>query len=121
MVTDHKTSKSRGDPMVKDREQLGAIVEALVQALHPVRIILFGSRARGQARPDSDFDLLVVADTTLPPIDRMFAARKALWGQRICADIFVLTPSEYDAFSRQASSVAARANQEGLVLYEAAS
>lgn len=99
---------------------LDAAVEALVEVLHPVRIILFGSRARGDAREDSDYDFLVVADTTLAPIERMFVARKALWGQRLAADIFVLTPSEYDLFSKRVGSVAATANDEGVVLYEAA-
>jgi predicted nucleotidyltransferase len=36
------------------------IVRRIVEAVHPLRIILFGSRARGDARPDSDLDLLVV-------------------------------------------------------------
>jgi len=40
---------------------LDAVVARLVQALDPQAIWLFGSRARGDHRPDSDFDLLVVA------------------------------------------------------------
>ncbi|WP_363348238.1 nucleotidyltransferase domain-containing protein [Methylocystis echinoides] len=40
---------------------LAAIVARLRDALDPKEIWLFGSRARGDARPDSDFDLLVVA------------------------------------------------------------
>src|SRR5262245_51504996 len=39
---------------------LGEVIHRLVEALDPVAIYLFGSRARGTARPDSDFDLLVV-------------------------------------------------------------
>ena len=41
-------------------ESLPTIVDRLVRQLSLVRIILFGSRARGDARPDSDIDLLVV-------------------------------------------------------------
>jgi predicted nucleotidyltransferase len=41
---------------------LEAIVTRLVDALNPFRIYLFGSRAEGRARPDSDFDLVVVFD-----------------------------------------------------------
>lgn len=40
---------------------LKEIVRRLVEALDPQMIWLFGSRGRGDARPDSDFDLLVVA------------------------------------------------------------
>lgn len=36
------------------------LIERIVAAAHPERIILFGSRARGDHRPDSDFDVLVV-------------------------------------------------------------
>jgi len=36
------------------------LIERVVAAVHPEKIILFGSRARGDHRPDSDFDILVV-------------------------------------------------------------
>ncbi len=41
-------------------EKISAIVERIVQAVHPLRIIFFGSTVRWQARPDSDIDSLVV-------------------------------------------------------------
>ena len=41
-------------------QALDEVVNRLAGALNPVAIYLFGSRARGTARPDSDFDLLVV-------------------------------------------------------------
>jgi len=44
-----------------ESDALQAVVSRLVGALDPHAIWLFGSRARGNARPDSDFDLLVVA------------------------------------------------------------
>lgn len=44
-----------------EQEALDAVVVRLVEALDPQAIWLFGSRARGDHRPDSDFDLLVVA------------------------------------------------------------
>ncbi len=47
-------------------EKISEVVERIVQAVHPLRIIFFGSSARGQARPDSDIDSLVVmSDGTL--------------------------------------------------------
>jgi len=42
-------------------QALDEVVDRLVEALVPVAIDLFGSRARGTARPDSDFDLMVIA------------------------------------------------------------
>jgi predicted nucleotidyltransferase len=37
-----------------------------VEELKPFRTYLFGSRAEGRARPDSDFDLVVVFDDDAP-------------------------------------------------------
>jgi hypothetical protein len=52
------------DPVLAQR----MLVERLMAAAHPERIILFGSRARGDNCPDSDFDVLVVmADDVLEP------------------------------------------------------
>ena len=42
------------DPLVR------AVVEQVVAEAAPLRVVLFGSRATGTARPDSDIDLLVV-------------------------------------------------------------
>jgi uncharacterized protein len=49
-----------------EQEALDAVVARLVEALDPQAIWLFGSRARGDHRPDSDFDLLVVAKPGQP-------------------------------------------------------
>ena len=43
-----------------DENVLDEIVRRLVDAVDPDRIVLFGSRARDDARPDSDYDLLIV-------------------------------------------------------------
>ena len=53
-----------------DKEEdpiLAEIVRRLVEAFHPERIYLFGSHARGEAGPDSDYDLLVVVPDSAPP------------------------------------------------------
>jgi len=46
--------------MRPDQQQLDELVRRIVEAVHPLRIILFGSAARGEMGPDSDVDLLVV-------------------------------------------------------------
>ena len=49
---------------VPDRARLNASLKEMVRRIlvtgHPQKIILFGSRARGDARPDSDYDLLLI-------------------------------------------------------------
>jgi predicted nucleotidyltransferase len=49
-------------PAIAVPEEISALVAAMCKSLHPAEIWLFGSRARGTARPDSDWDLLAVLD-----------------------------------------------------------
>jgi len=64
--------------IVVDANLLQEIVRRLVEAIDPDRIILFGSRARGDARPDSNIDLLIVKDTDQPAYRRAIPAYRAL-------------------------------------------
>lgn len=50
---------------------IGAAVEALIAALDPERVVVYGSRGRGDHRPDSDWDVLVLVDGPAgePPLD----------------------------------------------------
>jgi len=64
-------------PLVTD-ELLHTVVARLTAVAHPLKIILFGSHARGDARPDSDLDLLIVEETNLPRHKRGGAYRRAL-------------------------------------------
>lgn len=51
-------------------ELLDKIVRRVLAAGAPVKIVLFGSRDRGDVRPDSDLDLLIIEETDLPPPKR---------------------------------------------------
>ena len=108
-----------GSPSI-DEDRLDEIVGALVRALSPRRVILFGSRARGDARPDSDLDLLLVVDTDLPLPKRLFVANKAVRDFGLPIDLLVLTPEEVERLSSWSSSVVPAALREGRVLHEAA-
>lgn len=50
---------------------IGKVVEALIGALDPERVVVFGSRGRGDNRPDSDWDIMVLVDGPAdePPLD----------------------------------------------------
>ena len=56
-------------------EQLGKIAKAIVNTANPLRVILFGSQARGTANGNSDIDLLVVGER---PANALFVL-KNLW------------------------------------------
>ena len=99
---------------------LAEMVERLVVAFHPERVYLFGSAARGDAGPDSDYDLLVVVPSSDEPgYRRMQRAQEALWGLWAAADVFVLTREEFARQQSVATSLASAAVAEGRVLYAA--
>ena len=97
---------------------LPIIVERIVRRFDPVRIILFGSRASGKARPDSDLDLLVV----LPEApDRRRAAvdiMRELRDLPISKDIIVSTPEHLAQRGQVNGLVYKAALGEGRVIYE---
>lgn len=97
---------------------LAEITDRIVREFRPVRIVLFGSRARGNARPDSDFDLLVV----LPECDDKRRVRRdiydALEDIKVSKDIVVTTPDEIARSGNLIGTVLRPALQEGVVLYD---
>jgi predicted nucleotidyltransferase len=101
-----------------DEALLSEAVARMVEVGDPIRIILFGSRARGSARPDSDYDFLVLEDSTLPRYRRAAKYRRALVGLLPSKDILVWTPSEAAEWSTVPQALVTTAINEGIVLYE---
>lgn len=67
---------------------LAGVVDRLVEGLRPREVWLFGSRARGDHRPDSDFDLLVVTDPTSGDSGRDYGwVRRPLRGSGVGCDV----------------------------------
>lgn len=93
---------------------LTTIVGRIVRAMDPTRIILFGARARGEARADSDYELLVI----LPEVpDRMaarVAVRRSFEDVPVPADIHVASVDEIDG---QPSGALYWALKEGCSVY----
>ncbi len=99
-------------------EFLPVIVERIVKAFAPDRIILFGSVARGEAGPDSDVDLLVVLPEITHRREQGVAIRRLLADLPFPKDIIVATPEEVEQSRWRIASVIWPAVQEGKVLYE---
>jgi uncharacterized protein len=72
---------ARVETLVPQRE-LESIVRRIVEAYDPDKIILFGSRAYGTPDADSDFDLLILKETTEPSSERWNRVREAVWPLR---------------------------------------
>lgn len=97
---------------------LTEVVRRLVEAYQPERIYLFGSVARGDAGPDSDYDIMVVApDGASPGRLRSRLAYKALRGTGVAADVVVWGKSGFDRRARVVSSLPAAVCREGRLLY----
>ncbi len=95
------------------------MTDTLVREFDPVRVILFGSRARGDARLDSDADLLVVVSEHLgSPDDTEVAMLAALSRADMAKDIVALTPGEAEERRRYPWDFVHAAFREGRVLYE---
>jgi predicted nucleotidyltransferase len=99
-------------------ELLQEIVRRIVEAGDPLKIVLFGSRARNQARLDSDIDLLVVEQSTLPRYRRSPRYYRATLGTFPARDIVVWTPEEIEQWASVSNHFVTAALREGKVLYE---
>ena len=104
--------------IVVDENVLHEIVRRLVEAIDPDRIVLFGSRARGEARSASDVDLLIVKDSEEPTHRRAIPAYRALIGLGVPKDIIWRTPAEVEDWAAVPNYVTTRALREGRILYE---
>lgn len=98
---------------------LDEILDRLVREFRPREVILFGSWVRGDQTPDSDIDLLMVAETSGPMDERMARAQRALRGLDVPVDVFVCTPSEVATFAQWLSHTVAIASREGRRIYAA--
>ncbi len=97
---------------------LEGIVDRLVKAVQPDRLILFGSRAAGAAKPRSDYDLLIVKSSQEPPYRRLARARRALWGVGAPVDLLWYTPDEIEEWADITTHVSTQAVRKGRIVYE---
>ena len=101
-----------------DAHIIEELVRRIVEAVHPERVFLFGSRALGDARPESDIDLLVIAHSTQPRYRRSSVLYEALSDIITPMDILVYTPEEVEEWSQVPQAFITTAVREGKVLYE---
>jgi uncharacterized protein len=96
-----------GDPRLEEA------VGRLVDALHPRAIILFGSRARGEHRPESDYDLLVISDE-LHDYDEVY---RPVSGRGLHCDVVPCTAETWRDAALDAGGVLRAALDDGVLLY----
>jgi predicted nucleotidyltransferase len=103
-----------------DQALIDSVVRRIVEHVDPSRIYLFGSQATGRAEPDSDIDLLVVADMPGSRRERGREVRKLFADRTFGLDVFVFRPEEFERQKKLLSSISYIAENEGKVLYERA-
>ncbi len=94
------------------------IVKGVQAVIDPIQIILFGSRARGDATPDSDFDLLIIAPSKQARWQRTRPVYQSLAGLGVSKDIVWWTPEEIAQWQNVKSHFITTILREGKVLYE---
>jgi len=101
-----------------ERQPPPDLVDSIVHRLQPVEVYLFGSHARGDARPDSDLDLYVVVDDLGAEEKRTGAARsEARGGYAGALDLVIGTKSAFDLRRHQIGSLEEIVSHEGLRVY----
>lgn len=106
-------------PVVK-QEILDDLVQRVVQAVHPRRIILFGSAATGRMRANSDLDLLVIRPDGVHRRQTAQAIYRSLTGLGIAKDVVVVTESDVREDGGNPALVLCPALREGTEVYCAA-
>lgn len=99
--------------------EIQQIASTIGNAVHPSRILLFGSYAEGTATDDSDLDLLVVMESAEPRYKRSALIRSLFWPPKAPMDILVYTPEEVEQWNGLPNHILTNAFKSGKVLYAA--
>ncbi|MGQ9636031.1 MAG: nucleotidyltransferase domain-containing protein [Bryobacteraceae bacterium] len=107
-------------PPSADDPVLAEVVKRLVEAYHPLQIYLFGSAARGDAGPDSDYDITVIVPDEAPADLRSeHLAYRALRGTGIAVEVLVWARGDFEKQLHLKASLPAAVVEEGRLLYGA--
>ena len=101
-----------------DRKQVEEIAARIVEKFHPIRIVLFGSHARGDQTEDSDLDLFVEMETERRAPERAIEVSSLFGLRRWPLDLVVYTPAEVNRLKNSHGTLLSMIEGEGEVLYE---
>ena len=97
---------------------ISVMVDRIVTQFHPLRIILFGSQARGDANESSDVDLMVVLNDIPNRYTTTSEILHSLSDVPISKDIIVVTPNEIERDANVIGTISYDALHEGRIMYE---
>ncbi|MBI2506333.1 MAG: nucleotidyltransferase domain-containing protein [Candidatus Latescibacteria bacterium] len=103
--------------MKPDEKVIDTLIQCIVEAVHPLRIILFGSAARGQIGPDSDIDVLVVMPQGVHRRRTAQLLYRQISGLGVPFDILVATPDDLEKHKDNIGLIYRAVLQEGKEIY----
>lgn len=105
--------------MNRNQKDIDQLVKSVVEAVQPLKIILFGSAARDNTTPDSDVDLLVVMPEGIHRRETARYLYKHLGETGIPVDILVATPDDLKRHKNNIGLIYRTVLQEGKEVYAA--
>ncbi len=117
VVVSRHMKKTRTIP----KKVLREILRRIVESASPEKIILFGSTARGDRKPDSDVDLLIIKSGSYNPRTVAAEIYRKLYGIGQAIDLIIVTPEQVKDLGNSPYFVLYPALLEGKVLYDAGS
>lgn len=106
--------------MSANEQQVNELVRQIVEAVHPLRILLFGSAARGEAGPESDLDVLVVMPEGTHRRHTAQYLYRSIRGVTTPFDVLVATPDDLERHRNNPWLIYRDVLKEGRTLYAAA-
>jgi len=105
--------------MQSDSEAIEQLVQRIIELVHPLRIILFGSAARGEMGPDSDIDVLVVMPEGVHRRQTAQLLYQQIRGLGVPFDILVATPDDLERHRDNIGLIYQSILREGREVYAA--
>ncbi|GAG40115.1 unnamed protein product [marine sediment metagenome] len=105
--------------MPANSKVIESLVQSIVEAVHPLKIILFGSYARGEMNPDSDIDVLVVIPEGVHCRRTAQLLYRQIRGLGVPFDILVATPGDLEKHKDNIGLIYRAVLQEGKETYAA--
>jgi predicted nucleotidyltransferase len=108
----------RPTEVISAPEVIDDAVRRLVRKFAPLKIVLFGSHARGEATPDSDLDFLIVVPDGADLRRTAIEMHRELADLALPKDVLVTTPREIASRGDLIGTALRPALREGKILYE---